>query len=829
MEKINWIWQFLPKKNNSMELEEYGEKRMQFTHLLLNVALFAYVVFDVLMYIIHIFPMHLFWISTSIILTGFISGKILLSKGRALIAQNLLMLTIYGGIFYYDVYVGKWAGVDLYYFAFFFTSINIFSWKKERNWLLLYLIIPIIAVIITEYINIESNAVHDEGGTLSSVIYVFNFLASFVIIVLNAFAVLRTNAAAQNKLADSKLELNALIDNAAGYIWSVDSNYKVLAYSKAFSEILKKHYNADCKAGFDISKILSLPNHPKEVTQVYKDVMSGKPCSINYISNGNHFEMNATPIFDENKKQIGASFFSMLTTQKVLHEKEIKQSKINLETLINSINNSAWSIGTDYKIIAANQHYVDDMRRLFNVELQPGFDISTLFERNNYPKNWHEQYDKVFAGGSLQEDHIFEDNYYELVAQPIKGLNNEVIGAVFFSKDITYRKRNEQELTIAKEKAEQANTAKAQFLSNMSHELRTPLNGIIQLTSILLQEQPNDNQKKHLDVLKFSGDHMLVLVNDILDYNKIESGKVTLEQTSFNLGEAIEQINTFFELDTKRKGLNFTANINPDIFRNVLGDVTRLRQVITNLLGNALKFTQNGSVGINVFIVENPKEKQSKIRFEIIDTGIGIAQDKLGTIFESFGQAESSTNRKYGGSGLGLTISKKLVSLMGGELKVKSKLLEGSTFWFDVVFENDVTAVSSLKKEEAKLSFDLENVNILVVEDNPVNQLVINKQLTKWRANVTKATNGLEAVAATTASSFDVILMDLQMPEMDGFEATKVIRDKNILTPILALTATTDESLISNVAEKGMNGLIQKPYTPESLFQGITKALEAVS
>jgi CheY-like chemotaxis protein len=199
----------------------------------------------------------------------------------------------------------------------------------------------------------------------------------------------------------------------------------------------------------------------------------------------------------------------------------------------------------------------------------------------------------------------------------------------------------------------------------------------------------------------------------------------------------------------------------------------------------------------------------------------------LGKIFESFGQAESSTNRKFGGTGLGLTISRKLVELMGGELKVSSKLLEGSKFWFEVNFTCDTYTATNNKVSVVKSAFDLTGVRILVVEDNPVNQLVLNKQLTKWNAIVTKASNGLEAVAITEKMQFDIILMDLQMPEMDGLEATKIIRANKISTIILALTATTDESLIADVSSKGMDGLIQKPYTTESLYNEISKMLGA--
>jgi signal transduction histidine kinase len=799
--------------------------RLDFVQTLMILGLVAYLLFDLQLYINHVFPDAVFWIATLFFVAVLASAYFLYVKGSRKLSINIYLITLQFGILYYALHIGKGAGIDLFYFTCFVTAINLFRWPQEKFLLIFYLILPIFCVIFLELYVLNNNIKPAFSPNQFSIFYIINFFIAFGLLIMNLLQFLHQFMQSQKGLIVSKLNLQSLIDNSSGYIWSIDNEFKLKAFNIAFKEIIAKHYNVNTEVGFNFKEVLEKPNHPKEVAEIYYEVINGKAKTINYVSNGNHFEMSAKPTYDDYGKQIGASFYSKMTTHQIETQKEIQQAKINLETLINSISNSAWSISTDYKIIAANKHYVADMKRIFNADFGTGFDVSQLFNHPKYPKEWHQQYLDVFAGKSLQLDYVFDNSYFELIAEPIKGVNGDIIGAVFFSKDITNRKRNEQELTIAKEKAEQANITKAHFLSNMSHELRTPLNGIIQLTSILIEEQPTEAQKKHLEVLKYSGDHMLVLVNDILDYNKIESGKVQLEQASFNLGEAVQQICAFFETDIKKKGLSFKIEIAPELYHNVVSDVTRLRQVITNLLGNALKFTQHGSVGLSVAITQKLAENKCRVKFTIEDTGIGIAQDKLGKIFESFGQAESSTNRKFGGSGLGLTISKKLVELMGGELKVSSKLLEGSTFWFEIDFTCDAENTIKNRTSDVKTIFDLTGVRILVVEDNPVNQLVLNKQLTKWNAVVTKASNGLEAVAAADKMEFDVILMDLQMPEMDGFEATQIIRSKKINTIILALTATTDESLIADVSSKGMDGLIQKPYTTESLYNGISKML----
>ncbi len=802
-------------------------KNIVFTNTLLSISFFAYILFAVLMFFVHAFTLKVYFISTCLLLFGFFVVYILMRFKKVKAAKNALLLVIYSGIFFYDFNLGKWAGVYLYYFAFFFAVVNIFSWKNEKSWLILHLFLPLLLIIITEFYGAGKNS--GTNNTLGAYIYIVNFCMSFFIIGLNAFLILDENNKYLESLELSKLNVQALIDNTKGYIWSIDNNYELIAYNCAYRDIIKNNYGIDAAENLNVDILFTYPNTPKQIQMIYERALQGESFSEEYFSNNNYFEIQAAPLFNIEGKQIGTTFHSSSITQRKLGEQELQQAKINLQTLIDNVGNSTWSLAKDYKIIAASQVYKNDMKRIFGMDVGPGFDISQLFLLPDYPEEFKEQYKAVFNGNSVSVDYIFQNEYFELNAVPIRNVHEEVAGAVFFARNITYRKKIERELTNAKIKAEEATVTKTQFLSNMSHELRTPLNGIIGLTNILLSEAVLPSQAKHLEVLKYSSDHMLLLINDILDFNKIEAGKVTLEQEPFNLLETIEKVHLFFYREAADKGLSFKLHASEQLNRLVKGDVTRLRQVITNIIGNAIKFTEKGTVTFSVQVLNYISDEQCTLRFDITDTGIGIASDKLDRIFEHFGQEDQHTTRKYGGTGLGLTISKKLIELMGAKLQVESTAGKGSRFWFDITME-----CSTEKPDipEQKKITDLKpfgNLHILVAEDNPINMIVVNKILEKWNVVVSKAVNGQEALDLATKNKYDLILMDLQMPVMDGLSAVHFIRQINKDIPIIALTATSYETMLTDLHLKGLNDFVQKPFKPEELHSKISKALGIIN
>ncbi|WP_281231973.1 tetratricopeptide repeat-containing hybrid sensor histidine kinase/response regulator [Flavobacterium gelatinilyticum] len=385
-------------------------------------------------------------------------------------------------------------------------------------------------------------------------------------------------------------------------------------------------------------------------------------------------------------------------------------------------------------------------------------------------------------------------------------------------------KEKNKELILAKNKAEQASKARSEFLSTVSHELRTPLNAINGITHLLLEDHPKKTQLKYLESLKFSGNYLTTFINEILEINRIDSTKVEIEYISFNLKELLFNIQSSLkELATANKNY-FNLEIDDTIPDNLIGDPTKLSQIVLNLINNALKFTENGHVNVIAKLFEQ-EDDHVTIYFEIVDTGIGIPEDKLQTVFESFAQGSVEVNRKYGGTGLGLTIVKKLIELLGGEIKLKSEVGKGSTFTFKLNFKINNEPLEAAPEEKPYNDKQLENKSILLIEDNKINQMITRKMLENKSISCDILDNGEEAVELLKTKHFDLILMDVHLPGINGTTATQQIRDFDKTTPIIALTAISLDENRDMLLSYGMNDVITKPFAPDEFYSIIAKFL----
>ena len=403
----------------------------------------------------------------------------------------------------------------------------------------------------------------------------------------------------------------------------------------------------------------------------------------------------------------------------------------------------------------------------------------------------------------------------------------EIGGIIMFTEDITQRKKQAEELMAAKMKAEEASMAKAQFLSTMSHEIRTPMNAVIGMTHILLQEDPKPDQVENLQALRFSAENLLALINDILDFSKIEAGKIELEHADFSVRELIHGIKRSLSFNAEEKGLKLKALIDEDIPEVVVGDPTRLTQILINLVSNAIKFTEKGSVTLTAEVNQKDDESAS-LHIGVKDTGIGIPPEKIEKIFESFSQADAHTTRKYGGTGLGLAITKRLLELFGTKIQVESTAGQGAHFYFDITLKiNPNSKYRSTRMEPSTVSFEsLQGYKVLLVEDNQMNVLVAKRFLDKWQLPFDHAENGSVAVEMALQQNYDLILMDLQMPVMDGYEASQKIIEAGKQTPIIALTASAMLETQEKIYVVGMSDFITKPFNPNELYQKIRKHLD---
>ncbi|WP_242928647.1 response regulator [Pontibacter vulgaris] len=515
---------------------------------------------------------------------------------------------------------------------------------------------------------------------------------------------------------------------------------------------------------------------------------------------------------------------------------ELKNSTVSrdfMQSIYQGVVDMLLVLNTDFTVRSSNEAF-EEITGYREADIV-GLHISELFRLTNNP-----DFEKVLAdfeekGKCLNAELILDANQNAAISTScsfsyLKNNQQERDGILIVAKDITEQKRKEKELKEAKEKAEAANEAKSSFLSSMSHEIRTPLNGIMGFTNLLMDTTMNQTQAQYVNLIKTSGSTLTRLLNDILDLHRIEQDRIAIEAIPFDLRESIASHLEPYKYLADGKNISFAYTFDAAIPRVVISDPTRINQVLINLVSNAIKFTETGSIKVHgELIAINETDKSAELRFSITDTGIGIPKEKQEIIFDSFTQSDQSTSRKYGGFGLGLAICKKLVNLMQGEIGILSPLpgqQNGATFWFTTKLHFLDNEAVEPDVDDFDINFQLhDDVQVLVVDDNAINVLLMQDVLENYGAKVTTAHNGEEAIKLALAQPFDIIFMDIQMPEMDGLEAASRLRRANFVSPIIAFSANAYKDDIAKSIKAGMDDHLCKPFTNKDLVALLKKWL----
>ena len=641
-------------------------------------------------------------------------------------------------------------------------------------------------------------------------------------------------ANSNDNLPDKEINYQNLIENSGVVIYTTSlDGYITFTSSKAFQ---LTEYSLVELAGMHFTKMVDSECMQTVINKYTNQVKNCIPetlmefCMKTKSGKTKWVEQSAILIFENDVPISFQCIVKEISERKQMedvlrkYEVELVKNQERLQSILDNATSFIFIKDIEGKYQVINEKF----RETFNVSDEDvigktAFDFAAPSNAKRFTDSAREV---ITTCGQVAIEEIIEmedgPHHFLIIKFPLLDAQNKIYGISGIGTDITERVRYEEELIEAKKIAEDAKKLQEQFLANMSHEIRTPMNGIQGMTDLLLETKLNDEQKDFAKTIKRSSDNLLVIINDILDFSKIQAGKLTIEKIDFKLEEVIDNIRAIFKYRVQDKGLHLRFRLDGNIPAVLNGDPYRLNQILVNLVGNSIKFTNAGFVDMNISM-QKTTSNECFLNFVISDTGIGIEKDKIDRIFESFTQASAETSRKYGGTGLGLAITKQLLEMLGGNISVESKINTGTIFRFSIPYKhpeiNRLEAVAP--KETINKQTLLHGKKFLVAEDNEVNQKVIRHVLHKAGGQVDIANNGLEAVALLEKdTNYDLIIMDLQMPEMDGYTATKHIRNElNLSIPIVAMTASALKGEKLKCLEIGMNDYLSKPFDFNFLYK----------
>lgn len=615
------------------------------------------------------------------------------------------------------------------------------------------------------------------------------------------------------------------------FVVAIDLNFKITLLNRKGHELLDLESENILGENF-IERFIS--NEKQEETrQLFQKIIQSKQTPPNNIKYQLHSSSNEIkfiearniPILDKSNNVLGILISGEDVTNYLEHQHEL-QNNLNL-----------------YRILAQNipdiNLFLFDQNQRFIIAegaemLNKGFESSDFEDKllseignQTLKKIWSPFFKAAISGKETATEYNFNNYDYLIWVIPFKNPDNKTYSGIAITQNITAEKRTEQKLKRAKNTAEKANRAKSDFLARVSHEIRTPLNAILGFTEQLKQTQLNTKQDDYVNIIDKSSEHLLSLINDILILSKIEARQINFEKSHFKIGHTIKYVHNALLVKAEEKGLNFSFNLDPKLDLVVLGDSFRLRQILINMLSNAIKFTNAGYVELRCFLVDD-KKSRIKVRFDVIDTGIGIKPKYLQSIFEQFKQADSSITQKYGGTGLGLTICKNLIDMQGGSLSVSSQENMGTTFSFIIPYvkgrKTDIVSNDMGEIDPNKLK----DKSVLLVDDDSVNRLLGKTILEKIECDFDIANNGKDAINKLDAKFYDIVLLDIHMPDINGVEVAKYFRKKenNKATKIVAVTAAVMKDDIKRYYKAGINDFLIKPYKEIHLFNKMCEVLK---
>ena len=632
-------------------------------------------------------------------------------------------------------------------------------------------------------------------------------------------------------LQTSQTRLAALIGNLHSGILVEDESRHIVLTNQMFCDIFSIPTPPEVLSGMDCSQSAAQSKHlfenPEEFVARVEAILLKREAVINekcVMADGRVYERDYLPIILDGQYSGHLWQYTDITSEHYARE-DLARSEDKYRGIIENMELGLMEVDNDGYIVRPYPRFCK-MLGYEADELMGKDAIEVLLPPAYLPVLEKQAVDRATGIATVYEIELIKKDgsriWVIISGAPIFNLEGRIVGSVGIHYDITYQKKLQHELEEAKNRAEEAQEAEKQFLANMSHEIRTPLNAIIGMAHLLYDTQPTEEQKEYLLVLKNSAEILRGLISDVLDLSKIRSGNFEMQDNEFDIAGLVHSMVKTFQMRFEDKPLTIELKMDKSLEYMVMGDDLMLNQILINLIGNAEKFTASGIITISLR-VKSREEGHIEIEFSISDTGIGIPKEKHDLIFQSFRQVDGDIKRKFGGTGLGLAITKQLVEMQGGEIHLESELGVGTTFTFNMFYQETNKKILLDDKPIAESSrIDAVGKRVLVVEDNHMNRKYISTLLKKWQVDYQMAHNGLEGVEMARLERFDMILMDIQMPVMDGYEATITIRNtanQNRDTPIIALTASAMLSQKDKAFKAGMNDYVSKPFKPSQLFE----------